>query len=204
MTNLMLPQARYVLPQMEQRRNGTITSMDPYSRLFQERIVFLSSPIDDTSASDIIAQLLALDVDDPESDIFVYVNSGGGSVTAMNAIVDTMNYLRAPVSTVALGIAASAAAVLLAAGSKGRRMALPNARIMIHQPRGGAEGSMQASDIAIIASEMNRSREWMENFLAEKTGRSAKEISDLIERDKWLSAEEAVELGLIDKIVERR
>ncbi len=202
---MFIPESRYVVPQMEQRRNGVISTMDPYTRLFQDRIIFLSAPIDDTSASDVIAQLLALDIDDHDAEIHIYINSGGGSISAMNAIVDTMNFLKAPISTIALGMAASAAAVLLAAGEKGKRLSLPNARIMIHQPRsGGSEGSMQASDIDVMAKEILRSREWMEEFLAKRTGRTAAEISDMIERDNWLSPEEALKLGLIDKIVDNK
>lgn len=196
------PQARYTLPQIEERSGGNIISMDPYTRLFRERIIFLSAPVDDTSASDVIAQILALDAKDNQEEIRIYINSGGGSLSAMSAIIDTMKFASAPISTVALGLAASAAAVLLAAGDKGRRLALPNARIMIHQPRtGGSQGSMQATDIDIMAQEILRSRKWMEEFLSTATGRSLEDINKIIERDKWMSPEEALEFGLIDMIV---
>jgi ATP-dependent Clp protease protease subunit len=160
--------------------------------------------IDDASADDVMAQLLVLESQDPDRDIVMYINSPGGSFTAMTAIYDTMQYIRPHIQTVVLGQAASAAAVITAGGTKGKRLALPNARILIHQPSGGSEGSSQASDIEIQAREILRMREWLEETLAFHSNRTAEEVHKDIDRDKILGAEEAVEYGLIDQVLSSR
>ncbi len=175
---------------------------DIYSRLLKERIIFLGMPIDDNVASLIISQLLFLEAEDPEKDIYLYINSPGGIVSSGLAIFDTIQYIKPDVVTTCMGQAASMAAVLLTAGTKGKRYALPNARIMIHQPLGGAEG--QASDIQIAANEILRIRETLNRILAEFTGKPIKQIEKDTDRNYFLSAVEALEYGLIDKVLEPR
>ncbi|MGN5992605.1 ATP-dependent Clp protease proteolytic subunit [Corynebacterium striatum] len=203
MSNLQMPDSRYVLPEfIEQNAQGSKTT-NPYSKLFEERIIFLGTQVDDTSANDIMAQLLVLESQDPDRDITMYINSPGGSFTALMAIYDTMRYVRPDVQTVCLGQAASAAAVLLAAGAPGKRAALPNSRVLIHQPRTqGTQG--QVSDLEIEANEIERMRRLMENTLAEHTGRTAEQVRIDTDRDKILTAHEAVEYGLIDTVFDYR
>ena len=198
------PSSRYILPQFEERTSYGMKRSDPYNKLFEDRIIFLGVQVDDASADDIIAQLLVLESLDPDRDILMYINSPGGSFTAMTAIYDTMQYIRPDVQTFVIGQAASAAAVLLSAGAKGKRFALPNARILIHQPAlaGGDYG--QASDIEIQANEVLRMRTWLEETWAGHTGRTIEQVRNDIERDKILSAEEAKEYGLIDEVLASR
>lgn len=197
------PSSRYVLPTFEERTAYGFKRQDPYAKLFEDRIIFLGVQIDDASADDVMAQLLVLESMDPDRDITLYINSPGGSMTALTAIYDTMQYIRPHVQTVCLGQAASAAAVLLAAGTPGKRLALPNSRVMIHQP--SIQGGFgQASDIEIQANEIVRIREWLENTLAHHTNRSAEEIRTDIERDKILTAQEALEYGLVDQVLPSR
>lgn len=182
---------------IEQTKNGE-RSYDIYSRLLKDRIIFLSGEINNEMADVAVAQLLFLEAEDPDKDIMLYINSPGGLVTAGMAIYDTMNYIKAPVSTIVIGMAASMAAVLLAAGTKGKRVALPNAEIMIHQPLGGAQG--QATDIAIQAEQILKSKKKINRILADCTGKSEEQIAADVERDYYLSADEALEYGLIDNI----
>ena len=182
---------------IEQTKNGE-RSYDIYSRLLKDRIIFLSGEINNDVADVVVAQLLSLEAEDPDKDIMLYINSPGGLVTAGMAIYDTMNYIKAPVSTIVIGMAASMAAVLLAAGTKGKRVALPNAEIMIHQPLGGAQG--QATDIAIQAEQILKSKKKINRILADCTGKSEEQIAADVERDHYLSADEALEYGLIDNI----
>ena len=182
---------------IEQTKNGE-RSYDIYSRLLKDRIIFLSGEINNDVADVVVAQLLFLEAEDPDKDIQFYINSPGGLVTAGMAIYDTMNYIKAPVSTIVIGMAASMAAVLLAAGTKGKRVALPNAEIMIHQPLGGAQG--QATDIAIQAEQILKSKKKINRILADCTGKSEEQIAADVERDHYLSADEALEYGLIDNI----
>lgn len=198
-----MPEARYIFPTFEERTAYGYKRQDPYAKLFEDRIVFLGVQVDDASADDVMAQLLVLESMDTESPITMYINSPGGSFTAMTAIYDTMRYIRPHVQTVCLGQAASAAAVLLGAGEKGKRMALPNARILIHQP--GMEGVQgQASDIQIVADEIDRMRDWMEDTLAEQTGQTKERVRRDVERDKILTAQQAKEYGLIDHVLTSR
>lgn len=193
----------YYIPQWEERTSYGIRRIDPYGKLFEERIIFLGVPISDDIANAVMAQLLCLQSMNPDQDIQLYINSPGGSFTALTAIYDTMRYLKPDVQTVCLGQAASAAAILLAAGTPGKRMALPNSRILIHQPY--TEGTFgQTSDIEIQANEVIRMREMLERMIAEATGKETAEISNDIERDKILTAEEAVEYGLVDEVLESR
>ena len=198
------PSSRYILPQFEERTSYGMKRLDPYTKLFEDRIIFLGVQVDDASADDIIAQLIVLESLDPDRDIILYINSPGGSFTAMTAIYDTMQFIRPDVQTFVIGQAASAAAVLLAAGAPGKRYALPNSRILIHQPAlaGGAGG--QASDIEIQANEVLRMRTWLEKTIAHHSGRTPEQVSDDIERDKILSAAEAKDYGLIDSVLESR
>jgi ATP-dependent Clp protease protease subunit len=196
--------ARYILPTFEERTAYGYKRQDPYAKLFEDRIIFLGVQIDDASADDVMAQLLVLESQDPDRDIVMYINSPGGSFTAMTAIYDTMQYIRPHIQTVVLGQAASAAAVITAGGTKGKRLALPNARILIHQPAGGSEGSSQASDIEIQAREILRMRTWLEETLAHHSNRTAEQVNKDIERDKILSAADAVEYGLIDQVLTSR
>ena len=194
------PQARYVLPSFVERTSYGIKEMNPYNKLFEERIIFLGVQIDDASANDVMAQLITLESIDPDRDILIYINSPGGSVTSMMAIYDTMQYIQPEIQTVCIGQAASAAAVLLAAGTPGKRMALPNARILLHQP--ATEGGYgQSSDLEIQAREILRMRSAMENIVARHTGRDEEQIRRDIERDKFFTAEEAKEYGLVDEVL---
>ncbi|KAB2344439.1 ATP-dependent Clp protease proteolytic subunit [Actinomadura rudentiformis] len=196
-------QGRYVLPSFTERTSYGVKEMDPFNKLFQERIIFLGVPVDDTSANDVIAQLLTLETLDPDRDISIYINSPGGSFTSMAGIYDTMMFIRPEIQTVCLGQAASAAALILAAGTPGKRLALPNCRIMLHQP--GIEGTRgQSSDLEIVANELLRMRELLEEALAKHTGRPVGQIRDDLERDKFYSADEAKEYGLIDDVVSNR
>jgi ATP-dependent Clp protease protease subunit len=199
-----LPESRYILPSFEERTAYGFKRQDPYAKLFEDRIVFLGVQIDDASADDVMAQLLVLESQDPDRDITMYINSPGGSFTAITAIYDTMQYIRPEVQTVCLGQAASAAAVLLAAGQPGKRLALPNARVLIHQPAVSGGGQGQASDIEIQANEVLRMRQWLEEALAKHSGKDQSSISNDIERDKILSANEALEYGLIDQVLSSR
>jgi ATP-dependent Clp protease protease subunit len=186
---------------IEQNPRGE-RAFDIYSRLLRDRIVFLGAPIEDEMANVVIAQMLFLEAEDPEKDIHLYINSPGGTVTSGLAVYDTMQYVRPDIATICLGQAASMATWLLAAGAKGKRMALPNSRIMIHQPMGGVQG--QASDIDIHAREILRLREKMNEILAAHTHRSADEIARDTERDYYMSGEEALAYGLIDRVVSQR
>ncbi|WP_250544727.1 ATP-dependent Clp protease proteolytic subunit [Canibacter zhuwentaonis] len=199
-----MPQVRYVLPTFEERTAYGYKRQDPYAKLFEDRIIFLGVQVDDASADDIMAQLLVLESQDPDRDIMMYINSPGGSFTAMTAIYDTMQYIKPQVQTVCLGQAASAAAVLLAGGAPGKRLALPNARVMIHQPATGEAGRGQASDIEIQAKEIMRMREWLEETLAQHSNRSVEDVKKDIDRDKMLNSQEALEYGLIDQILKSR
>ncbi|MFD7367200.1 ATP-dependent Clp protease proteolytic subunit [Nocardiopsis alba] len=199
----MAPQSRYVLPSYVERTSYGVKEMNPYNKLFEERIIFVGVQIDDTSANDLMAQLITLEQLDSERDIQMYINSPGGSFTSLMAIYDTMQFVRPDIQTVCIGQAASAAAILLAGGTKGKRGALPNARMMIHQP--ATEGMHgQASDIEIQANEITRIRQQLETTLSRHTGRSLEQVSKDIERDKILTAEEAVEYGLIDFVLPYR
>jgi len=186
---------------VEQTSRGE-RSYDIYSRLLNDRIVFLSEEVNDVTASLVVAQLLYLEAQDPDKDIQFYINSPGGSVSAGMAIYDTMQYIKCDVSTICIGMAASMGAFLLAAGTKGKRFALPNAEIMIHQPMGGAKG--QATDIKIHAEQILRIRDKMNRILAERTGQSVEKIANDTERDNFMTAEEAVAYGFIDKILVSR
>ena len=203
-TSLQMPDSRYVLPSFEERTAYGFKRQDPYAKLFEDRIIFLGVQVDDASADDVMAQLLVLESQDPERDITMYINSPGGSFTAMTAIYDTMQYIRPHVQTVCLGQAASAAAVLLAGGSPGKRLALPNARVLIHQPSMGQAGHGQASDIEIQAAEIMRMREWLEETLSHHSKRSPEQVHRDIDRDKILSAQEALEYGLVDQVLTSR
>jgi ATP-dependent Clp protease protease subunit len=198
------PGARYILPSFEERTAYGYKRQDPYAKLFEDRIIFLGVQVDDASADDIMAQLLVLESQDPDRDIVMYINSPGGSFTAMTAIYDTMLYIRPQIQTVVLGQAASAAAVLTAAGTPGKRLALPNARILIHQPAVGEAGQGQASDIEIQANEIMRMRTWLEETLSRHSNRSVEQVNKDIDRDKILSADEALEYGLIDQVLTSR
>lgn len=199
------PTSRYVLPQYEERTAYGMKRQDPYTKLFEDRIIFLGVQVDDASADDVMAQLLVLESQDPDRDITLYINSPGGSFTALTAIYDTMQYIKPEVNTVCLGQAASAAAVLLAAGAPGKRLALPNARILIHQPAmGGQGGGGQASDLEIQANEIMRMRGWLEETLAHHSGRTQEQISTDIERDKILTAQDALDYGLVDQVLASR
>lgn len=204
MTNIQTPQSRYILPSHTERTSYGMKTSDPYSKLFEDRIIFLGTQVDDASADDIMAQLLVLEAMDPETGITMYINSPGGSFTAMTAIYDTMQYIRPQITTVCLGQAASSAAVLLAAGAPGKRLALPNARVLIHQPAVHEGGRGQASDIEIQAQEMKRLRAWLAATLSEHTGRTAEETDAAINRDKIFTADDAVIFGLIDQVLVSR
>jgi ATP-dependent Clp protease protease subunit len=193
----------YYIPQWEERTSYGFRRIDPYAKLFEDRIVFVGTPISDDVANAVMAQLLCLESMDPDRDISIYINSPGGSFTAMTAIYDTMQFIQPDVQTVCLGQAASAAAILLAAGTEGKRMALPNSRILIHQPY--TEGTYgQSSDIEIQANEILRMRELLEEMIARHSGKTQAEVSLDIERDKILTAQTAIEYGLIDSILESR
>jgi ATP-dependent Clp protease, protease subunit len=196
----MTPQSRYVLPSFVERTSYGIKEMNPYNKLFEERIIFLGVQIDDASANDVMAQLITLESLDPDRDITMYINSPGGSMTSMMAIYDTMQFVQPEIMTCCIGQAASAAAVILAAGAKGKRVALPNSRILIHQP--ATEGGYgQSTDMEIQAREILRMRSQMEQILSKHSGRDEEEVRRDIERDKFLTAEDAKEYGLIDEVL---
>jgi len=194
--------SRYVLPSFVERTSYGMKESNPYNKLFEERIIFLGVQVDDASANDVIAQLICLESTDPDRDILMYINSPGGSFTALTAIYDTMMFVRPDIQTFCMGQAASAAAVLLAAGTPGKRSALPYSRILIHQPSG--EGSGSLSDLEIQADEIQRVRNQMETILARHTGQSVDTIRADIERDKIFGAEEAKAYGLVDNVIESR
>lgn len=197
------PSNRYVLPQFAEKTPYGMKTQDPYTKLFEDRIIFLGVQIDDTSADDIMAQLLVLESQDPDRDIMMYINSPGGSMTAMTAIYDTMQYIKPDVQTVCLGQAASAAAIILAAGTPGKRLMLPNARVLIHQPAMGQDFG-KASEIEIQAREMLRLRQWLESTLAKHTGQSVERIAKDIELDTILTSEQAKDYGIVDEVLEPR
>ena len=198
-----MPQARYVMPQFEEKTSFGYKRSDPYTKLFEDRIIFMGVQVDDTSADDIMAQLLVLESQDPDRDVILYINSPGGSITAGTAIYDTMQYIKPDVQTVCLGQAASAAAILLAAGTKGKRLMLPNARVLIHQPAMGQDYG-KATEIEIQAKELLRMREWLEETLARHTGQDVERIRRDIETDTILTAEQAKEYGMVDAVLEHR
>ena len=191
-----------LVPMVVEQTSRGERSFDIYSRLLQDRVIFLSDEVNDVTASLVVAQLLFLESQDPDKDIVLYINSPGGSITAGMAIFDTMNYIKCDVSTVCVGMAASMGAFLLAAGAKGKRLALPNSEIMIHQPLGGMQG--QAPDIKIHADRIIRMRRTLNEILAKQTGRPVEEIERDTERDNFLSAEEAKAYGLIDEVIDKR
>ena len=200
-SRLHLPESRYVLPSFVERTSYGVKESNPYNKLFEERIIFLGVQVDDASANDVMAQLLTLESDDPDRDITMYINSPGGSFTALTAIYDTMQFVHCDVATVVLGQAASAAAVLAAAGTPGKRAATPNSRILIHQPSGGGEGYV--SDLEIQANEIIRMRALLETLLARHTGQPLERIAQDAERDYWMGAEEAKAYGMVDHILTR-
>ncbi|GHH62884.1 ATP-dependent Clp protease proteolytic subunit [Lentzea cavernae] len=203
MSQFHMPQSRYVLPSFVERTSYGMKESNPYNKLFEERIIFLGVQVDDASANDVMAQLLVLESEDPDRDILMYINSPGGSFTSLMAIYDTMQFVRPDIQTYCLGQAASAAAVLLAAGTPGKRHALPNARILIHQPSmEGAYG--QVSDLEIQSNEIQRVRRLMETTLARHTNRTAEEVRESIERDRILTADEAREYGIVDTVLPYR
>ncbi len=191
-----------LVPTVVEQTNRGERAYDIYSRLLNDRIIFLSDEVNDVTASLVIAQLLFLEAQDPDKDICLYINSPGGSVSAGLAIYDTMNFIKCDVSTICVGMAASMGAFLLSAGAKGKRLALPNSEIMIHQPLGGMKG--QASDIKIHADHILATREKLNKILAKNTGKSIEEIERDTDRDNFLSAEAALEYGLIDRVIEKR
>jgi ATP-dependent Clp protease protease subunit len=192
----------YMVPTVVEQTSRGQVGYDIYSRLLKDRIIFLGTPIDDTIANLIMAQLLHLESEDPDKDIFLYINSPGGSITSLFAIYDTMQYIKPDVSTVCMGMAASASAVILAGGAKGKRFGLPHSRIMLHQPHGGAQG--QASDIEIQAKLIIQMREQLNEILAEHSGQEVEKVATDTERDFWMLAEQAVDYGIIDAILTRR
>ena len=192
------PKSSMLIPMVVEKSQFGERAYGIYSRLLKERIVFLGGVIDDDTANLVIAQLLFLESEDPKKDIFLYINSPGGSVTATLAMVDTMNHVKPAVSTVCVGMAASGAAILLSAGEKGKRFALPNAEVMIHQPHGGAEG--QATDIEITAKQILKLRAVLNKILAKNTGQSLEKIEKDVERDFFMTADEAKKYGLVDKV----
>jgi ATP-dependent Clp protease protease subunit len=197
------PQSRYVLPSFIERTSYGMKETNPYSKLFEERIIFLGVQIDDTSANDVMAQLLYLESADPDRDIIMYINSPGGSFTSLMAIYDTMQFVRPDIQTYCLGQAASAAAVILAAGTPGKRHALPNTRVLIHQP--ATEGVYgQVSDLQIQSNEIQRMRRLLETTLARHTDRTPEQVRDDIDRDKILTADEAKEYGIVDSVLQYR
>ena len=198
------PLARHVLPEFTERTSSGTRTRDPYAKLLEERIVSLGTPIDDTAANDVMAQFMYLEHSAPDQDISLYVNSPGGSFSAMTAVYDTMQYVSCDVETVCMGQAASASAVLLAAGTPGKRSMLPGARVLIHQPEFAEPVEGQASDLAIQAAELQRVRARLEELLARHTGRSREQVAADIERDTILDAAQAEEYGLVDRIIGSR
>jgi ATP-dependent Clp protease protease subunit len=208
MTDLTMPPGfapvhnRYVLPSfVERSSNGMMKETNPYNKMFEDRIIFLGVQVDDASANDVMAQLLTLESSDPDRDILMYINSPGGSFTAMTAIYDTMNWISNDVATVAMGLAASMGQFLLCAGTKGKRYALPHARIMMHQPSGGIGGT--AADIAIQAEQMLYTKRMFQERVAHHTGQPAEQIERDSDRDRWFTADEAKEYGFVDHVVAR-
>jgi ATP-dependent Clp protease protease subunit len=199
---VQLPAGRYVLPSFIERTNYGMKESNPYNKLFEERIIFLGAPIDDVVANDVIAQLICLESTDPDRDILIYINSPGGSFTALTAIYDTMTYVRPEIQTYCMGQAASAAAVLLAAGTKGKRFALEHSRVLIHQPSG--EGQGQVTDLEIQAREILRMRNLLEEILASHTGQTVEQVKLDIERDRILTAEQAKDYGIVDAVITTR
>jgi ATP-dependent Clp protease protease subunit len=197
-----VPSMNYIIPTVIEQTNRGERAFDIYSRLLQQRIVFLGTPVTDEVANVVMAQLLHLESEDPDKDIAIYINSPGGSITALFAIYDTMQFIKCDVQTICMGQAASAAAVLLASGTKGKRLALPNSRVLLHQPSGGAEG--QSVDIEIQAAEILRMRDLLDAILAERTGQTVDRIRRDTDRDFILSAEQAKEYGLIDAVISSR
>ena len=191
---------RFIVPTVVEQTHRGERTYDIYSRLLLDRIIFLGTPVDDDVANAIIAQLLFLDSQDPDKDIYLYINSPGGSVTAGMAIYDTMRYVRADVATICVGRAASMGAFLLSAGAKGKRRALPHARVMIHQPSGGT-GRAQATDIQIIAAEIQRVKDELNRLMAHHTGQAVEKVAEDTERDNFMTTEEALEYGIIDEII---
>jgi len=200
--SFQMPSSRYILPSFVERTSYGMKESNPYNKLFEERIIFLGVQIDDASANDVMAQLITLESNDPDRDITIYINSPGGSFTSLMAIYDTMMFVRPDIQTVCMGQAASAAAVLLAAGTKGKRLALEHARVLIHQPSGGGEG--QSSDIEIQAKEITRMRELLERVLAHHTGQTMEKIRKDTDRDFIMNADEAKEYGIVDEVIQSR
>lgn len=198
------PSARHVLPEFTERTSAGHRTLDPYSKLLEERIVFLGTPIDDISANDVMAQFMHLEYQAPDRDISLYINSPGGSFTAMSAIYDTLRFVTCDVETICLGQAGTSAALLLAAGTPGKRSALPGARVVLHQPSLPEPIQGQASDLAIQAEELARTRVQLEELLALHTGRTVAQVSADIERDRIMDAQQALEYGLVDRIVTTR
>jgi len=198
---LQIPQ-NYLVPTVVESTSRGERVFDIYSRLLKDRIIFLGTPIDDAVANLVMAQLLHLESEDPDKDVFLYINSPGGSITSLFAIYDTMQYIKPDVNTVCMGMAASAAAVILAGGAKGKRFALPHARIMLHQPHGGAQG--QATDIEIQAKLIIQMREQLNHILADHSGQDYEKVSNDTDRDYWMLAAEAKEYGIVDDILTRR
>jgi len=199
---MIMNNSNYMIPYVIERSGSGERSYDIYSRLLKDRIVFLSGQVEDEMANAVVAQLLFLEMDNPDADISLYINSPGGSVTAGMAIYDTMQYIKAPVRTVCVGLAASMGAFLLMAGEKGKRMALPNAEVMIHQPSGGAQG--QATDVSIRAEWLIRTKKKMNQMMADMTGQSVEKVSADAERDYFMSAQEAMNYGIVDQIFDPR
>jgi ATP-dependent Clp protease, protease subunit len=204
MSELQMPESRYIIPEFDERTSYGFKRHNPYTKLFEERIIFLGVQVDDASANDVMAQLLTLESMDPDRDIQIYINSPGGSFTALTAIYDTMRFVKPDIQTIAMGQAASAAAVILAAGTAGKRLALPNARIIIHQPAMVDGGYAQASDVEIQANEILRMRTWLEEVLAKHSNRTEEQVREDIERDKIFTAEQALEYGLVDQVITSR
>ena len=202
MSNFQMPDSRYILPSFVERTSYGMKESNPYNKLFEERIIFLGVQVDDASANDVMAQLITLESNDPDRDITMYINSPGGSFTALTAIYDTMMFVRPDIQTVCMGQAASAAAVLLAAGTKGKRLALPHSRVLIHQPSGEAGG--QVTDLEIHANEIERVRVQMEQILARHTGQTQEQVRKDIDRDKILTAQQAMEYGIVDQVIQSR
>lgn len=192
----------YLIPTVVEKDREGERAYDIYSRLLKDRIVFVTGEIDTEMANTVVAQLLFLEKENPDEDIQMFINTPGGVITAGMAILDTMNYIKCDISTIAVGMAASMGSILLANGKKSKRYALPNSKILIHQPIGGAEG--QASDIAIAAEEILKNRKMLYEFLSEKTGRDVKDIERDADRDKYFTAQEAKEYGLVDKVIKKR
>lgn len=201
-SRVQMPGSRYILPSFEERTAYGYKRQDPYAKLFEDRIIFLGVQVDDASADDIMAQLLVLESQDPDRDIVMYINSPGGSFTALTAIYDTLQYVRPEIQTICMGQAASAAAVLLAAGTKGKRFALQNSRILIHQPSG--EGQGQVTDLEIQANEILRMRGLLEDILVKHTGQDIDKVRADIERDTILTAQQAKEYGIVDEVITSR